>query len=399
MLSNAGEIQDDLVALRRRLHREPELGLSLPRTQEKVLDALAGLPLEITLGKGLSSVTAVLRGGRPGGAVLLRGDMDALPLQEKTGLDYASEIAGRMHACGHDLHTASLVGAARLLSAERDALSGDVVFMFQPGEEGFNGAGLMIDEGVLEAAGKPLDAAYALHVASNTLPAGMVASRPGPITTASDVLHVTVHGRGGHGSAPHNALDPVPATCEVVTAINTWTSRTFDIFDPVVVSVGSFHAGSQQNVIPETAAFQATVRSFSAANQERLAEGLPLLVRSIAAAHGLEAEVTYERLYPVTVNTPDETDFAMDTARELFGGERVWLSPQPSAGSEDFSYVLQQVPGAMLLLGATPPGLDPATAPPIHSPAAVFDDGVLGPQAALLAELAASRLARRSERP
>ncbi|MFI5806675.1 M20 family metallopeptidase [Streptomyces sp. NPDC051561] len=399
MLSNAEEIQGELVALRRALHREPELGLMLPRTQEKVLDALNGLPLDITLGKGLSSVTAVLRGGRPGGAVLLRGDMDALPLQEKTGLDYASEIADRMHACGHDLHTAALVGAATLLSAQRDTLCGDVVFMFQPGEEGFNGAGRMIDEGVLEAAGKPLDAAYAVHVASNTLPAGMLASRPGPITTASDALHVTVRGRGGHGSAPHQALDPVPAACEMVTAISTWTSRTFDIFDPVVVSVGSFHAGSQQNVIPETATFHATVRSFSEASRERLAAGLPLLVRSIAAAHGLEAEVDYERQYPVTVNAPHETDFAMDTARELFGDDQVWLSPQPSAGSEDFSYVLQQVPGAMLLLGATPAGLDPATAPPLHSPIAVFDDSVLGPQAALLAELAASRLAHRGERP
>lgn len=209
VLERARELQPDLVRLRRSLHREPELGLRLPRTQEKVLTALDGLPLEISLGQELTSVTAVLRGGRPGGAVLLRGDMDALPVDELTGVEYASELPGRMHACGHDLHTAGLVGAATLLADRRESLQGDVVFMFQPGEEGHNGAGAMIDEGVLGAAGKPLDAAFALHVAANRLPGGWVASRPGTVMTASDILRVTVRGEGGHGSAPHHAKDPV----------------------------------------------------------------------------------------------------------------------------------------------------------------------------------------------
>ncbi|MCB5906297.1 M20 metallopeptidase family protein [Streptomyces pinistramenti] len=394
VLADAEELRDDLVALRRSLHREPELGLELPRTQEKVLTALDGLPLEITPGRDIGSVTAVLRGGRPGGAVLLRGDMDALPVQEASGVDYASRTDGRMHACGHDLHTAGLVGAARLLSARRETLQGDVVFMFQPGEEGHNGAGRMIGEGVLEAAGKPLDAAYAIHVSANRVPQGLVVSRPGTVMTASDVLRVTVRGRGGHGSEPHTAADPVPAACEMVTAIHSWTSRTFDVFDPVVVSVGRFTAGAQHNVIPETATFDATVRSYSEAHHERLAEGLPRLVRSIAAAHGLHAEVDYEVLYPVTVNEPGETGFALDTARELLGDQQVWLSPQPAGGSEDFAFVLQQVPGAMLLLGAAPEGSDPATAPMNHSPRAVFDDAVLPRQAALLGELAAGRLSR-----
>ncbi|MFI7099180.1 M20 family metallopeptidase [Streptomyces sp. NPDC050161] len=399
VLTDAEELRDDLVALRRSLHREPELGLELPRTQEKVLAALEGLPLEITPGKDIGSVTAVLRGGRPGGAVLLRGDMDALPVQEASGVDYASRIDGRMHACGHDLHTAGLVGAARLLSARRARLHGDVVFMFQPGEEGHNGAGRMIEEGVLEAAGKPLDAAYAIHVSANRVPQGLVVSRPGTVMTASDVLRVTVRGRGGHGSEPHTAADPVPAACEMVTAIHSWTSRTFDIFDPVVVSVGRFTAGSQHNVIPETATFEATVRSYSEAHHERLADGLPRLVRSIAAAHGLHAEVDYEVLYPVTVNEPGETAFVLDTARELLGDQAVWLSPQPAGGSEDFSFVLQRVPGAMLLLGAAPEGSDPAGAPMNHSPHAVFDDAVLPRQAALLSELAAGRLARTAPTP
>ncbi|MFP3988855.1 M20 family metallopeptidase [Streptomyces sp. E11-3] len=393
VLERARELQPDLVRLRRSLHREPELGLRLPRTQEKVLAALDGLPLDITLGRELTSVTAVLRGGRPGGAVLLRGDMDALPVDELTGVEYASEVPGRMHGCGHDLHTAGLVGAATLLADRRESLQGDVVFMFQPGEEGHNGAGAMIDEGVLDAAGKPLDAAFALHVSANRLPGGWVASRPGTVMTASDVLRVTVRGEGGHGSAPHHAKDPVPAVCEMVTALQNWVTRTFDIFDPVVVTVGQLHAGTQQNVIPDTAEFQATVRSYSEANHERLAQGLPRLVRGIAAAHGLEAEVEYEMLYPVTVNEPVATEFALETARDLFGAGEVWHAPQPANGSEDFSLVLNEVPGAMLMVGAAPEGVDVEKAPQNHSPRAMFDDRVLHRQAALLAELAERRLA------
>ncbi|OIK00183.1 M20 metallopeptidase family protein [Streptomyces monashensis] len=392
VVERAQELQPELVRLRRSLHREPELGLRLPRTQEKVLAALDGLPLEITLGENLTSVTAVLRGGKPGGAVLLRGDMDALPVAEASGVPYASQVPGRMHACGHDLHTAGLVGAARLLVDRREHLHGDVVFMFQPGEEGHNGAGAMIQEGVLEVAGRNLDAAYALHVASNRVPGGVFITRSGTITSASDRLTVTVRGKGGHGANPATAKDPIPVACETVTAIQTWIGRAFDVFDPAVVTVGSFHAGTQANVIPDTAEFEATVRSYSERTQERLAEGLPRLVRSIAAAHGLEAEAEYVTSYPVTANDADETGFALATARDLFDAHEVWESPQPTNGSEDFSYVLQRVPGAMLLLGAAPEGADWQNAPMNHSPRAVFDDRVLYKQAALLAELAERRL-------
>ncbi|KJK59396.1 M20 metallopeptidase family protein [Saccharothrix sp. ST-888] len=393
-VERAAELQGELAELRRALHRDPELGLHLPRTQEKVLAALDGLPLEIGTGRSLSSVTAVLRGtGGPGGAVLLRGDMDALPVQERTGAEFASRTEGVMHACGHDLHTAGLVGAARLLCDRRERLGGDVVFMFQPGEEGFNGAGAMIDEGVLDAAGKPLDAAYALHVTAGQLPGGLVTGRPGPMMSASDELRVTVSGQGGHGSAPHRAKDPVPAVCEMVTALQTFVTRTFDVFDPVVVSVGRLSAGTQSNIIPETAAFEATVRSFSARNRDLLRTGLPALVKGIAQAHGLDVEAEYAEMYPVTVNTPDETGFALDTARELFGPEQAVVTPNPVSGSEDFSLVLERVPGAMLFLGATPPDRDPSTAPMNHAPSAAFDDTVLSRQAALLADLATRRLA------
>lgn len=269
----ASAIAGDIAELRHAIHREPEIGLDLPKTQAKVLDALGGLPLAITTGERLTSVTAVLRGGRPGPTVLLRGDMDALPVKEQTGLPFESRIDGAMHACGHDLHTAMLAGAARILCARKAELGGNVIFMFQPGEEGFHGARHMIDEGVLDAAGpdKPA-AAYALHVLSGTLPHGAFGVRPGPMLAAADTLRVTVTGHGGHASSPHQSADPIPAACEIVLALQTMVTRRFDVFDPVVLTVGSFHAGTTDNVIPDDAIFDATVRTFSTAARERIRE-------------------------------------------------------------------------------------------------------------------------------
>ncbi|GAA1259292.1 M20 family metallopeptidase [Sphaerisporangium rubeum] len=388
----AEDMRDELARLRHALHREPELGLDLPRTQEKVLASLDGLPLEITTGKALSSVTAVLRGGRPGPVVLLRGDMDALPLTERAGGPVTSEIPGVMHACGHDLHTTMLAGAAHLLSARRDTLAGDVVFMFQPGEEGSGGAKLMIDEGVLDAAGRRPVAAYALHVISSVLPQGVFVSRGGPIMAAADRLLVTVRGSGGHGSTPHHANDPIPAACEMVLALQTMVTRGFDVFDPVVVTVGSFHAGTADNIIPEEACFEATFRSFSAAAHERLLSRSVTLLNGIAAAHGLEVEAVFDAGYPVTVNNHTEAAFAARTVGEVFGDGRYIESPQPFTGAEDFSFVCDEIPSAFIALGACPDDRDPATAAYNHSPEAVFSDAALPTGAALYAELATRRL-------
>lgn len=263
LLDDATAMVDEMTRLRRDLHRQPEIGLQLPRTQERVLAALDGLPLEITLGTSTTSVTAVLRGGAAkGGAasVLLRGDMDALPVAERTHLDFRSQVDGAMHACGHDLHTAMLVGAAHLLAEQRHRLEGDVVLMFQPGEEGWDGASHMVREGVLEASGRRVEAAYGLHVFSALEPAGQFLTKPGPMLAASDGLFVEVHGAGGHGSAPHLAKDPVSAIAEMVTALQTMITRQIDIFDPAVITVGRLEAGTRRNVIPETASFDATVR-------------------------------------------------------------------------------------------------------------------------------------------
>lgn len=391
---DAAALQGELAQLRRELHQIPEIGLHLPLTQARVLTALSDLPLEVSTGTGLSSVTAVLRGSRPGPVVLLRGDMDALPVTEESGVEFTSRHDGAMHACGHDLHTAGLVGAARLLCARREELAGDVVFMFQPGEEGFDGAAHMIEEGVLTAAGRPADAAYGLHVFSSLLPTGVFASRPGPLMAASASLVVRVVGAGGHGSRPQNALDPVPAACEMVTALQTMVTRRFSTFEPVVLTVGEFHAGTRRNIIPDDARFEATVRTLSDEVSDQVGEHVVRLCEHIAAAHGLRAEVRYEKEYPVTVNDEAEHEFVASTIREVFGTDRFQPLPEPMMGSEDFSRVLARVPGTYVFLGACPPGTDPTRAPVNHSPHALFDDSVLADGAALLAELAIRRLCR-----
>jgi amidohydrolase len=383
----------ELAELRRAIHREPEIGLDLPRTQEKVLLALGGLPLEISCGRELSSVTAVLRGGKPGATVLLRGDMDALPVTERTGLPYSSQLDGAMHACGHDLHTAMLTGAAWLLSARQQEIPGNVIFMFQPGEEGYAGARQMIEEGVLDAAGDRPVAAYALHVASSTLPGGVYSTKPGPMMAAADVFELTVHGHGGHASQPHRAADPIPVACEIVTALQTMVTRKFDVFDPVVLTIGSFHAGTTDNVIPDEARLLGSLRTFSAETRSRVMEHAVRLAEQIAAGHGLTATAGFPTGYPVTVNNDDEVSFAQRTVTELYGNGRIITQPFPLTGAEDFSFVLEQVPGAFVMLGACPPGADPATAAYNHSADAVVDDAVLGDGAAVYAAIALRRLA------
>lgn len=386
--TEAQSLHDDLVTLRRTLHANPELGYQLPFTQKTVLDELADLGLEITTGESLTSIVAVLKGGRPGPAVLLRGDMDALPVAEDTGLDYAS-TNGNMHACGHDMHTAGLVGAARLLAAHRDELPGSIVFMFQPAEEVEGGAEPMIAEGLLEAAGVPLVAAYGIHVEADER--GRFTTKGGPLMAGFADLNLKVHGAGGHSSQPQATRDPVPAVAEIALALNTMVSRSFDIFDPVVVSVTQLEGSQASNIIPDTAKLTASVRYLSADSIALLQERVPEIAESIARAHRCTAEVDFRIGFPVTVNNPAETSTVIDRLSEVFGAEHVEEMAAPRMGSEDFSYVLQNVPGTFVFLGATPEGVDP-NAETNHSPRVVFDDGLLGDQAAALAYLAFARL-------
>jgi amidohydrolase len=397
LLDDARELADELTGLRHRLHRHPEIGLDLPHTQEAVLASLEGLGLEISTGTTCTSVTAVLRGTGPsrerGGqrpVVLLRGDMDALPITEDVDVPYRSQVDGAMHACGHDLHTSMLVGAARLLADHRSSLGGDVVFMFQPGEEGFDGAAHMIAEGVLDAAGRRADVAFALHVMSNLTSRGVVATRPGPIMAASDGLHVTVRGYGGHGSTPHTTRDPIPAACEIVLALQTAMNRELDAFSPAVLTVGTIHAGTKRNIIPDTVTFEATVRTFDPATRTLIASVVERVCHGIAAAHGLDADVRYVTEYPLTINDAGQTRYALDVVTELLGPTAVLPMTNPLTGSEDFSRVLAEVPGAMLFLGALTENCPAASAPSNHSPRATFDDRVLPIGAALYASLALS---------
>lgn len=371
--------------LRRKIHQFPELGNHLPRTQRRVLEALEGLPLEITKGEGLTSIVAILRGGRPGPTVLLRADMDGLPVQEQTGLDFASTNAN-MHACGHDMHMAGLVGAAMLLSAHQAELPGTVVFMFQPGEEGPGGAKPMLDEGLLDAAGSRVDAAFALHVFPGE--SGVLIAKPGPALAGASELRVTFHGKGGHGSQPETALDPVAPLVEFCQALQVMVTRRWSVFDPVVASITTLKAGKAINVIPPKASMGATVRTLSARTTEEFPRFAKELAETTAAGFGCTAEVSWTVHYPPTINDVGEARFVLDTLRQPFDASKVHEAEHPLMGSEDFSYVLNEVPGAFILLQCSPEGVDLETAAVNHSPAVLFDDAVLPDQAAALATIA-----------
>ncbi len=355
------------------LHRHPERGVHLPLTRKIVLDALEGLPLEIDLHETTSGIAAVLRGERPGPVIVLRGDMDALPVHEETGLPFASEHPGFMHACGHDLHTAMLVGAARILSSMKNDLAGSVILMFQPGEEGFFGARSMIEEGVLDTVGERPGGAFAMHV-TTLFASGAIRHRPGPQMAASDEVHITVTGKGGHASAPHLSFDPVPVAAEIVLAVETSLTRRINVFQPGVITFATIAAGTTHNVIPETARLVGTVRSLSDDTRAELHAILRRVAGNVAAAHGLEADVDIQLGYPVTVNDPSYTAFVDGVARRTLGTTLVSPLANPSMGGEDWSYVLREVPGMMSYLGACPPGETPGRVPGNHSNRVVFDE-------------------------
>ena len=397
----SSQLSEQLVALRRTLHQNPEIGLDLPLTQQRVLKVLDRFPdLEVHSGTLCSSVTAVLRGhggtsaqDRP--VVLLRADMDALPVEEKSGSSFTSQFPGTMHACGHDLHMAMLCGAVEILYGLRQELAVDVLFMFQPGEEGYGGAKIMIEEGVLSAAGRPVDAAYGLHVFSAGLEHGVFYSKPETLMAASDVIKVTLWGEGGHGSTPHRAKDPIPVACEIILALQTLVTREVNIFDPVVLTVGTIHGGAAPNVIPDHVEFGISLRTYSEKNRNRMLQRIRELTSGMAAAHGMRAGFDSDEGYPVTVNDPVEHEYALSVITDLFGESRVEVMEDPLPGSEDFSFILDAVPGAFVLLG-TPALPGNATEGPLnHSPLAQFDDSLLADGASALATFAAMYSSRR----
>jgi len=370
---------DNMVALRREIHREPELGISNPLTRDRIVAALADLPLDVTLGSGeITSVVADLECG-DGPTVLLRADTDALPMTEESGLDFSSNVAGRAHACGHDSHVAMLVGAARILCSMRDELHGTVRFMFQPGEEGGGGGRIMVDEGVLHG----VDSAYALHISPN-IPSGYLASRPGPFMASADEFEVTIRGKGGHASTPHFAVDPVTAAAHVVTSIQTMITREVPAFDPAVVTVAKVVAGTTTNVIPETALLAGTVRTISAETRALVHEILPRVITGVAEAHGTTAEFSLRKGYPVTVNNSAAVDLVAEVARKTLGESKFIELPAPVMGAEDFSYVLEKVPGAMSFLGVCPDGIaDSMSAAGCHSNKMILNENAMADGAAI----------------
>lgn len=393
LLAAAYADADRTIEMRRRLHRRPEIGLRLPETQALVLDAFSELPVEVTTGTATTSVVGVLRGARPGPTFLLRGDMDALPVHEDTGLPFASEVSGAMHACGHDTHVAMLLGAARLLAERRDELAGQVVFMVQPGEEGFHGARYMLEEGLLDVVPEaPVSGAFALHI-SSSFASGTINVRPGPMMAASDQWTVVVTGRGGHASMPHTAADPVPVAAEIVLALQSMVTRQVDVFDPAVVTVAHLEAGTTDNVIPQTALLHGTIRTLSAERRAAVVAAVERVATNIAAAHEMTAEFSRIEGYPVTVNDADAAARVLETSAKLLGAQASVRMAAPMMGAEDFSYVLQRVPGALAFLGACPPGLDPGTAPANHSDLVVFDEEPLPAGVALYAQMALQALA------
>jgi amidohydrolase len=387
------ELQSGAVALRRKLHEWPETGNVLPRTREAVLESLADLPLDITLHETTSGIGALLTGGKPGPTVMLRGDMDALPMPEDTGLDFASRVDNVMHACGHDTHTSMLATAARLLSERRADLPGRVLFMFQPGEEGHHGARFMLKEGLLDVPAladgtpSPVTAAYAIHISTN-LPCGWVSSKGGPIMASSDTFEIVVTGKGGHASEPFRARDPIPVACEIVQAIQMHITRRINVFDPSVVTVTQIHTGTTSNVIPETARINGTIRAVSESTRKKVHDGLKRVAVGIAETHEMSADVNVTIGYPVTVNDAPSADFGMSVADALVGADKAVRLPHPIMGAEDFSYVLNKLPGAMMFLGGTPEGVNPATAAPNHSNRVMFDEDAMKTGVALYASLA-----------
>ncbi len=387
LLSEARALLPEIVALRRTLHRRPEVGLQLPFTQSVVVAELERLGLQPHLGRSVSSVTAVVAGAHPGPTILLRGDMDGLPLHEDTGLAFASETGDTMHACGHDTHVAMLLGAARLLVARREQFAGNVLLMFQPGEEGWHGARYMLEEGLLGAAPSAVTSAFAIHI-STRYATGTIHLRAGAIYAAADTIRLTVRGRGGHASTPHLALDPIPVAAEIVLALQSMVTRTVDVFDPAVVTIAHVMAGTRDNIIPETALIEGTIRTVSEATRAAVHAGVRRVVDGICAAHGASAELEIEPGYGVTVNDADFAALVRNVATDLLGADSVHALDAPVMGAEDFSYVLQRVPGAMCHLGARPPEVDEATAPQNHSNRVVFDEPAMAVGAALHAAVA-----------
>jgi len=397
-LRAAKAIEKDIVDIRRKVHMYPEIGLETPNTSALVAEALSDLGMDVTERVGGHGVVGLLKGeGKSGGGrtVALRADMDALPVKEETGKDYASKVPGVMHACGHDAHVAILLGAAKVLSGMRGEFAGNVKLLFQPGEEGGGGARLMIKDGCLEAP-KP-DVIFGLHVGTLwPTKAGEIGVKPGPLMAASDSFEIAVRGKGGHGAAPHLSVDPVVIASQIVVALQTIVSREIDPNAPAVVTIGKIEAGTARNIIPETCTLLGTVRYI-----DRSLKGfMPARIKEIASgiAHSMrgEAAVEYRNGYPLLVNDPAATEFLAKSGASVIGPDKV-IGIQPTMGGEDMAYYLERVPGTFFSLGSA--STEKATQFPNHHPKFDVDESVLALGSAIFAQVCLDFLKQGAEAP
>lgn len=364
-IADVADLEPGLREIRQHLHQHPELSNEETATAALVADKLCALGYQVTTGLGGHGVVGTLTSGSGSRSIGIRADMDALPIAERTGVSYASQYPGKMHACGHDGHTTMLLGAAEQLARSKN-FSGTVHLIFQPAEEiGFNsGAERMLAEGLFERF--PCDAVYGLHNHPG-YPVGKMMFRSGPFMAACDTVNITIHGKGGHAARPHMAVDPILVAGSLVVALQSIVSRSIDPNETAVVTIGSLHSGHASNVIPETARLEMSVRSFDAGVRKILEERIRTLVEHHATGYGARAEIEYVPGYPVLVNHDQETAFALSVAKELLGEENVIDNLPPISGSEDFAYFLQQKPGCFLRLGNG----DSAA---LHNPAYNFND-------------------------
>ncbi|HLH71580.1 MAG TPA: M20 family metallopeptidase [Candidatus Dormibacteraeota bacterium] len=382
ILEAARALAGTVIADRRAIHRRPELAYHERETAALVASRLEQLGIPARTGIAGTGVIGLIEGGRPGRTVLLRADMDALPIQEGSDREYASQTPGVMHACGHDAHTAILLGVSRLLVERRGEIAGNVKLMFQPAEEGGAGALRMIEEGVLDA--PPVDAAFMLHV-SHQHPVGTVATAPGPVLAGANAFTVTIDGRGGHASRPHQAVDPVVVAAQVVCALQTLVGREVPPTEAAVLTLGRISAGTAPNVIPDRAELQGTIRAYRDDLMQEMERRLEEVASGVAEALRASARVDIHMRYPPTVNDPAMAELLAGAACAVLGPEAV-LEAEPEMAAEDFSFVLQRVPGAMLRLGVRSPEWPEPR--PVHTARFELDESALPIGVAVLAEVA-----------